>query len=265
MKPGLRRIDLALLGLGFILILTTFVFALVYAPSVDTEAMNAPNAQKIFYWHVPSAWASFLAFSCLFVGSLAWFWMRKEWGWALHCAGAEVGLLFGLMVLASGPIWGQAEWQRPWDWSDVRLNTFLALTGLSAFLVLGRRSQPSGEETRDTFASLGLFGFLLVPLTSVATTLWNRSHPPAVVLGEDGGLDPQMAQIFWFGVMSFTVLSVAMLRIHMHIVQQEMALEEAMLATDTSTSSANSAPSNPSHKSVKPEETVDDEKSEVDE
>ena len=49
-----------------------------------------------------------------------------------------------------------------WDWTDVRLNTFAILTLLSLYLVMGRRSQPDGVETRDTFAAFGMFGFALV-------------------------------------------------------------------------------------------------------
>ena len=216
--------DTVLILCGLMLAGVTLVLGFTYAPSVDTEAMNAPFAQRIFYWHVPAAWASFIAFSCLFVGSLAWFLKRSEWGWNLHCAGSEIGLLFSLMVLTSGPIWGQAEWDRPWDWYDIRLNTFLALGALAAFLVLGKRSQPDGESTRDTFAALGLFGFILVPITALATTLWQRTHPGTPAVGSDGGLDPVMAQVFWLGVISFTILTIGMIRLHIKIVNLESQL-----------------------------------------
>jgi heme exporter protein C len=228
----MRTSDKILLSLGGLMALSTLILAWTYAPSVDTDAMNAPNAQKIFYWHVPSAWSSFLAYTTLFIGSLAWFWKRSEWGWKWHCAGAEVGLLFGLMVITSGPIWGQAEWERAWDWTDVRLNSYLILTALSAFLVLGRRSQPDGEDTRDTFAAVGLFGFVLVPLTAVASTLWQRSHPGAVVVGNDGGMAPEMAQVFLFGLLAFSFLSVGMLRWHIHIIGIEIELEQKMNELD---------------------------------
>ena len=227
-----RQVDILIIIAGFVLAGITLVLAFIYAPSVDTEAMNAPHAQRIFYWHVPAAWASFIAFSCLFVGSIAWFWKRADWGWNLHCAGAEVGLLFGLMVITSGPIWGQAEWNRPWDWFDIRLNSFLALTALTAFVVLGKRTQPDGEATRDTFSAVGLFGFLLVPLTALATTLWQRTHPGAIVIGRDGGLDPVMAQVFWFGVFSFTVLVVGMIRLHITLVKLEYQVDEMHVLKD---------------------------------
>ena len=96
--------DAILVLSGLMLAGMTVVLGFTYAPSVDTEAMNAPFAQRIFYWHVPAAWASFIAFSCLFVGSLAWFWKRSEWGWTLAGVASELCLLFGLCVVTSGPI-----------------------------------------------------------------------------------------------------------------------------------------------------------------
>ena len=51
----------------------TLWLGLTWAPSVAIDAFEAPIAQKIFYWHVPSAWAAMLAFLFLFIGSTAWF------------------------------------------------------------------------------------------------------------------------------------------------------------------------------------------------
>ena len=39
------------------------------------------DSYRIIFWHVPAAWTSFITFGMLFVGSLAWFWKRSEWGW----------------------------------------------------------------------------------------------------------------------------------------------------------------------------------------
>ena len=115
------------------------------------QCFQGTRAQRIFYWHVPSAWAAMIAFGLLFVGSIYWFFKRSDWA-GDHVASSEAGLATGLMCVWSGCIWGAAEWGVPWDWTDVRLNTFAILTLLSLYLVMGRRSQPDGVETRDTFA-----------------------------------------------------------------------------------------------------------------
>ena len=173
----------------------------------------APNAQgfedysyRIIFWHVPAAWTSFIAFGMLFVGSLAWFWKRSEWGWTLAGVSSELCLLFGLCVVTSGPIWGAAEWGVPWDWTDIRLNTFALLTLLAIFLVLGRKSQPDGIETRDTFATFGIYGFVLVPITYLATRFWQIRHPGPVVATSEGSLNSDMGMVLALGAISFTML-----------------------------------------------------------
>ena len=55
----------------------TLFLGFLWAPSVSSEAFKSPLAQKIFYWHVPSAWAAMLAFTMLFIGSTAWFFLGR--------------------------------------------------------------------------------------------------------------------------------------------------------------------------------------------
>jgi len=226
MSRRLAISGLSLWLLGLVLACITLILGLVWTPSVDTEAMNAPAAQRIFYWHVPAAWASMLAFTCLFAGSIAWFWKRSEWGWKLHVAAAEAGMVFGLMAITSGPIWGHAEWGVAWDWTDVRINTFGILTAVSAYLVIARRSHPDGDDTRDTFSAIGLFGFTLVPLTYMATRWWQRRHPGPVVGPGGGGLEPSMATTMWFGVLAFVVLFVGLLLIEWSILNAEQKISK---------------------------------------
>ena len=104
------RLGEVLLATGFLGLMTTLYLAFNWAPSVDINAFNSPDAQRIFYWHVPAAWAAFIAFSVLFAGSALWFFKRSPLGWRMHIAGAEAGLACGLIAVWSGCVWGAAEW-----------------------------------------------------------------------------------------------------------------------------------------------------------
>ena len=222
-----------ILLLGFFGIGLTLGLAFLKAPSVSINAFESPDAQRIFYWHVPAAWAAFIAFGFLFVGSAMWFFKRSNLGWRMHVAGAEAGLATGLMTVWSGMVWGAAEWGVPWDWTDVRLNTFGLLTFLALFLVLGRQSQPDGVETRDTFSTFGLYGFVLVPVTYVATRLWQIRHPGPVVGGGDGGsLAGEMAVILVIGAISFTIFIIGHILMSMRITSLEQRLERIQKSMD---------------------------------
>ena len=228
------KVGEVLLLFGFTGVATTMMLAFLWAPSVSINAFESPAAQRIFYWHVPSAWAAFIAFGALFVGSVGWMFKRSELMWRIHIAGSEAGLATGLMTVWSGCVWGAAEWGTPWDWSDVRLNTFGLLTLLAIYLVLGRNSQPDGVETRDTFSTFGLYGFVLVPLTYVATRIWQIRHPgPVIAAGEDGGsLQSSMALVLLIGALSFTVFIIGHMLISMRITHLEQRLEQAQKSLD---------------------------------
>ena len=204
---SLRATGATLTALGLSGAAATLLLGLLWAPSVDPEAWNAPEAYRILFWHVPFAWSSFLAFSVLFIGSVVWYARRSEIGWRLICTGSDLGLLFGLGVVISGPIWGSAEWGVPWDWGDLRLNTYGLLTAVALFLVLARNSQPDGNDTRDTIASVGLFGFALVPITALATTWYQERHPGIIIVEtEEAGLAPEILTVLILGFISFFVL-----------------------------------------------------------
>ena len=204
---SLRATGVTLTALGLSGAASTLLLGLLWAPPVNPEAWNAPEAYRILFWHVPFAWSSFLAFSVLFIGSVFWYARRSELGWRLICTGSDLGLLFGLGVVISGPIWGSAEWGVPWDWGDLRLNTYGLLTAVAMFLVLARNSQPEGHDTRDTIASVGLFGFALVPITALATTWYQERHPGIIIVEtEETGLAPEILMVLVLGFVSFFVL-----------------------------------------------------------
>ena len=114
----------------------------------------------------------------------------------------------------------------PWDWTDIRLNTFAMLTLLSLYLVLGRRSQPDGVETRDTFAAFGMYGFVLVPFTYIATRLWQIRHPGPVVATSEGSLNSDMGTVLFIGAISFTVLIIGHVMAGMRLTKLELRLED---------------------------------------
>ena len=96
--PDTRTLGLTLTSCGLAGALTTAYLGFNWAPLVDPEAWNAPEAYRILYWHVPFAWTSFLAFCLLFVGAVSWYRKRTEWGWRFVVTGSDLGLLFGLAL-----------------------------------------------------------------------------------------------------------------------------------------------------------------------
>ena len=86
--PSSVRIGIGLSALGISGAVVTALMGVYYAPVVDSTAFNAPEAYRILYWHVPFAWSSFLAFCMLFIGAVAWYKDRSDWGWRWFSTGS---------------------------------------------------------------------------------------------------------------------------------------------------------------------------------
>ena len=76
--------------------------ALLAAPREAVEG----EVQRLFYIHVPSALAAYLAFFVVFVASVLVLWRRDMRFDPLARAAAGVGVLFIGITLATGAIWG---------------------------------------------------------------------------------------------------------------------------------------------------------------
>ena len=173
--------------------------ALFYAP----REMMMGDAQRIFYFHVPSAWIGFLAFFVVFLASLLFLRTRQRRWDALAQASAEIGVVFTTLVLLTGPLWAKVVWGVFWVW-DARLTTTLILWLIYiGYLML--RSSAEGERRSRFAAVLGIVGFLDVPLIYLSVSWWRTMHP-GYVATESGGLAPQMTQTLMVALASFTLL-----------------------------------------------------------
>jgi heme exporter protein C len=224
-----RMASPVLIFIGLIGFMVTIWMALVEAPSMG-DNWNAPESYRILFIHVPFAWVSFSGFALLFGGSLSWYIQRSEKGWRYAITGAHLGLLYSLGVLISGPIWGAAEWGVPWDFQDVRLNSFAVLAGIALFVALGEMNSEDTEQKRDTLSSVGIFGFGLVPLTYMATRWWQERHPGPLIGGgsEDSGVDPSILLIWMIGAASMQVLFVGQALMTNRLLKTEQQLENLL-------------------------------------
>ncbi|HEX2712680.1 MAG TPA: cytochrome c biogenesis protein CcsA [Candidatus Acidoferrales bacterium] len=181
--------------------------ALFLAPTERTMGL----IQRIFYFHVPSAWTAFVAFLIAFVANIAYLLRRTPpWDW-LAVSAAEVGLAFCTVVLVTGPIWAKPVWGIWWTW-DARLTSTFVLWVLYVSYLLLRTLVADPERRAVVSAVFGIFAFLDVPLVYLSIRLWRTQHPQPVIAGGSGsgsGLDPHMWRVFltcWVALLGLMVL-----------------------------------------------------------
>jgi heme exporter protein C len=200
---GMRRTGTGLAVVGLLGLMFVFWLSFFW---VSTEASQGV-AQRIFYVHVPAAWTTFLAFGICALTSAMYLWLRDERLDRAALAAAEGGMIFGAIMLTTGPLWGRIAWGTYWTWEPR-----LTLTLLLWFIFLGyfmvRSSTENPEKGKRFAAVVAIVGALDIPFIHVSV-LWFRSlHPqPVVVRPVDGpALPGDMLTLLLTSLASFTVL-----------------------------------------------------------
>ncbi|MDZ7262406.1 MAG: cytochrome c biogenesis protein [candidate division KSB1 bacterium] len=197
-----------LLGLSLVSMLVSLYGVFIFAPTEKSMG----NVQRIFYFHVATAWVGFFAFGVVFVASILFLWKKaRKWDRLALCS-AEVGVVFTTLIFITGPLWAKPVWNTWWTW-DLRLTTSLILWLIDvAYLML---RQFAGDEERGArFAAVfGIIGFVDVPIVYLSIRLWRTLHPAPVIFGrEESGLEPEMLLTLILSLMAFTFLYLYLLR-----------------------------------------------------
>ena len=173
---------------------------------VAPEERTMGVLQRIFYFHVSSAWAGFTAFLIGFISNLLYVWRRGEkYDW-LGVACAEVGVAFTTIVLISGPIWAKPAWGIYWTW-DARLTSTFVLWLLYISYLLLRTLVEEPDRRALLSALFGIFAFIDVPIVFGAIRWWRTQHPAPVIMGgPNSGLAPGMRPTFYFAVLAMHIL-----------------------------------------------------------
>jgi len=189
---------------GLALLAGVYVRALAFTPVERLQGV----AQKIFYLHVPAAvWAE-TGMVLVGVASVFYLFLRDPRLDHFAAASAEVGLIFGTIVLTTGPIWGKPIWGTWWTW-DARLTlTLLLFLMYVGYLLLRGAVTDPGLRARYS-AVLGISGMCLVPFVHLSVYMFRTLHPQPIVLKPSApSLPGEMLVTFLFSFLVFTVLYV---------------------------------------------------------
>ena len=205
MKHGLKNPFFWVLTLIMLLNINVIAF---YAPMEKTMGI----VQKVFYFHIASAWVGLLALGVVFVASILYLWKRVDRINNLALASAEIGTVFISCTLLTGPLWAYPIWNTWWTW-DPRLTTTLVLW----FMYVAYIALHGGGATdaRKRLAAIyGIICFINVPLVFFSTRWWRSIHP-VVISSEGMGLTPEMRITMFLSIGVFSLLYIYLLNIRM--------------------------------------------------
>jgi heme exporter protein C len=201
-KPTLLKIldivSIILLGVATYL-------ALIFAP---TEAVMG-NVQRVFYFHIGTAWTGLLGF--LFSAGLGIaFLVTRDQKWdVMEVAAVEISIVFFFITIVLGSIWARPAWNTWWTW-DPRLTT-AAITELIYVAYFMLRGGIEDPDRRARFGAVyAIIGGASAPITFMVIRLFRSIHP--VLNGSSTnaqssmGMTGDMKVAFFFALFTFTII-----------------------------------------------------------
>jgi heme exporter protein C len=207
-KPRLLKI---LDGITIALFLVSLYSVFFYAP---LEAVMGA-VQKVFYYHVATAWVGMLGFGVAMVAGIAYLrTSNRKWD-IVGLAAVEISLVFFFIAIVTGSIWARPIWNAWWTW-DPRLTTATIVELVYAAYLLLRQGIEDPDRRARFGAVYAILGFISVPLTFLSIRIFRTIHP--VVIGDsdptaEGSFDmtAKMLQTFLFSLFTFSVIFITLL------------------------------------------------------
>ncbi len=194
---------------GLLALAGLFYFGYLVATWVPFAIKQLKSSYLIFFFHFPNALNTFVFFGGCLGGSVLFLITKQpRWDRWARCS-AEVGVMAGFVLLATGMTWAKAAWDHWWVWDDPRLMS----AAVMMLTYLGYLTLQAGIEDphkRRTFSAVfGVLAFLNIPIVHKAIEWFGEtSHPPKL----DGLSDPSIIATRWFGVLVFLILYLLLLR-----------------------------------------------------
>lgn len=207
-----------------LILVATAMFA--YAPYMIDQASYESSmglVSKIFYFHAPSGMVMLLSAVVCGVASALYLWRRNPTADHVAIAAAELTVLYGLIVIVTGPLWARKAWGIWWDW-DARLTmSFVGWLIAVSYLFVRKYAGPGSDKLG---AALAVFGTANVPFIYLSVNLWRTLHPKTSVVPT---LPPLIRGTFWFSALALFLMYLLLLTARVHLERQRAALDALYL------------------------------------
>ena len=164
------------LGLFFIIIFIGLIEALILSP----EDYLQSHSVRIMYVHVPSAWISLGTFSAIAILSFLILFFKNKPSILIAKSLAPSGLVFSIIALVTGSIWGKPTWGTWWAW-DARITSMLILCLFYFIYIIAWRIYQDTEKVNKVTSFIALIGAVNLPIVKYSVDWWSTLHQPASV------------------------------------------------------------------------------------
>ena len=164
----------------FAIFITVLLVGLFEALVLSPEDYKQSDAVRIMYVHVPSAWISLGIFSLISILSFGIFIFKNKNFALITKSLAPSGLLFNIIALVTGSIWGKPTWGTWWAW-NARITSMLLLAIFYLMFILSWRIFDNNDKAIKVSSIVAIIGLINVPIVKFSVDWWSTLHQPASI------------------------------------------------------------------------------------
>ena len=161
----------------FIVILS---IGLTEALILSPEDYKQSHSVRIMYVHVPAAWISLGIFSVITFLSIVGYIFKIRNFFLIAKSLAPSGLVFNIIALVTGSIWGKPTWGTWWAW-DARITSMLILALFYIMYLVAWRIFEDSDKAFKVTSIITILGIINVPIIKYSVDWWNTLHQPASI------------------------------------------------------------------------------------
>ncbi len=161
----------------FIVILS---IGLTEALILSPEDYKQSHSVRIMYVHVPAAWISLGIFSLITFLSIIGYIFKIRNFFLIAKSLAPSGLVFNIIALVTGSIWGKPTWGTWWAW-DARITSMLILALFYIMYLVAWRIFEDNDKVFKVTSIITILGIINVPIIKYSVDWWNTLHQPASI------------------------------------------------------------------------------------
>ena len=161
----------------FIVILS---IGLTEALILSPEDYKQSHSVRIMYVHVPAAWISLGIFSAITFLSIVGYIFKIRNFFLIAKSLAPTGLVFNIIALVTGSIWGKPTWGTWWAW-DARITSMLILALFYIMYLVAWRIFEDNDKAFKVTSIITILGIINVPIIKYSVDWWNTLHQPASI------------------------------------------------------------------------------------
>ncbi len=161
----------------FIVILS---IGLTEALILSPEDYKQSHSVRIMYVHVPAAWISLGIFSAITFLSIVGYIFKIRNFFLIAKSLAPSGLMFNIIALVTGSIWGKPTWGTWWAW-DARITSMLILALFYIMYLVAWRIFEDNDKAFKVTSIITILGIINVPIIKYSVDWWNTLHQPASI------------------------------------------------------------------------------------